>query len=109
MNISTSLNLDYNLTISGEITGLSLNIINYFNSTIGKLNLIIIKKEIATIEEIVRVALNAVLSPGISLMWILTDVLNINFLDISEIYLHIFENYMLFQISPYLKPSEFIE
>jgi hypothetical protein len=38
-------------------------------------------------------------------MWILTDLLKITFLDISEIYLRTFDNYMLFQISPYLDSS----
>ena len=102
INVSASLELDYNLTISGQVQSLSINIDNYFDSTIGKLNLFVLKKEISTIEEIVKRVINDLFETGISLMWILTDVLKITFLDISEIYLRTFDNYMLFQISPYL-------
>jgi hypothetical protein len=47
------------------------------------------------------------IEPGVSLNWILTDLLKITFIDISHIYLHTFENYMLFQLSPYFKIAQF--
>ncbi len=61
INVSTSLELDYNLTISGQVQSLSINIDNYFNSTIGKLNLFVLKKEISTIESIVERVINDLL------------------------------------------------
>ena len=53
--------LDYNLTISGQVQSLSINIDNYYNSTIGKLNLFVLKKEISTIEAIVERVINDLL------------------------------------------------
>jgi len=57
--------------------------------------------EIALLEGIMQKTINLFLGKGYSLYWILTDILNIDFLDIREIEQSNGEEYMKFLVSPY--------
>lgn len=94
-----TLDVTDNITLTGNMNSLNLNIDGYYNATV-KVSLTKIKLELIAVETFVKLLINGLINPGISLNdWLSTHTM-LRFFNLTEMEIIVEEDYLMVGLTP---------
>ena len=94
-----TLDVTDNITVTGNMNSLNLNVDGYYNSTV-KVSLTKIKLELIAVETFVKLLINGLINPGISLNeWLSTHTM-LRFFNLTEMEIIVENDYLMVGLTP---------